>query len=92
MSDEEAIFDEAMDNLRQAAQRIRATRNRLWSAGMDDHPNYRDLIHRISSAPAMTEAAFVEARRRSESGQGHNQEVFADAPPPLKFLSAAAGA
>jgi uncharacterized protein with GYD domain len=34
MSDEEAILDEAMDNLRQAAQRIRATRNRLWSAGM----------------------------------------------------------
>ena len=68
MFDEEAIFDEAMDNLRQAAQRIRATRNRLWSAGMDDHPNYQDLTHRVMTALAMTEAAFVEARRRSEQG------------------------
>ena len=66
MSDEEAILDEAMENLREAAQRIRATRNRLWSAGMDDHPNYRDLIHRVTSALGKTEAAFVKARRRSE--------------------------
>jgi hypothetical protein len=68
MSDEEAILDEVMDNLREATQRIRATRNRLWSAGMDDHPNYRDLTHHVSSALAMTEAAYIEARRRSERG------------------------
>ena len=66
MSDEEGILDEAMANLREATQRIRATQNRLWSAGMHDHPNYRDLTHRVSSALAMTEAAYVEARRRSE--------------------------
>jgi hypothetical protein len=66
MTGEEAILDEAMDNLREATQRIRATQNRLWSAGMDNHPNYRDLTHRVSSALAMTEAAFVETRRRSE--------------------------
>jgi hypothetical protein len=65
---DEAILDEAMDNLREAAQRIRATRNRLWSAGIDDHPNYRDLTHRVMTALAMTEAAFVEARRRAEQG------------------------
>ena len=68
MTDEEAILEEAMDNLGEATQRIGATRNRLWSAGMDEHPNYRDLIHRVMTALAMTEAAFVEARRRSEQG------------------------
>ena len=69
MTNEEAILDEAMENLGEAGQRIRATRNRLWSAGLDDHPNYRDLIHRVSSALAMTEAAIVEARRRSERAE-----------------------
>jgi hypothetical protein len=68
VTDEEAILDEAMDNLMEAAQRIRATQNRLWSVGLDDHPNYRNLCHRVSSALAMTEAAFFEARRRSDRG------------------------
>ena len=66
MTDEEAILDEAMDNLREATQRIRATQNWLWSAGLEDHPNYRNLSHRLSSALAMTEAAFFEVRRGSE--------------------------
>ena len=73
MTDEEVILDEAMDNLREATQRIRATCNRLWSADLDDHPNYRDLTHRVMTALAMTEATYVEARRRSERGQGYNQ-------------------
>ena len=68
MNEEGPIFDEAMENLKEAAQRITATRNRLWSAGLDDHPNYQDLTHRVMTALAMTEAAFVEARRRSELG------------------------
>ena len=68
MTDEEAILDGAMSNLGEAAQRIRATRNQLWSVGLDDHPNYRDLTHRVMTALAITEAAFVEARRRSEQG------------------------
>jgi hypothetical protein len=55
-----------MENLMEATRLIRATQNRLWSAGLDDHPNYRDLTHRVSSALAMTEAAYVEVRRRSE--------------------------
>ena len=57
-------------NLGEAAQRIRATRNRLWSADLEEHPNYRDLTHRVMSALAMTEAAYVEARRRL--GRGEN--------------------
>jgi hypothetical protein len=62
--DEAAILDEATDNLREAAQRIKATRNRLWSAGLEQDPNYRDLSQRVGMALAITEAAYVEARRR----------------------------
>jgi hypothetical protein len=66
VSGEGPILDEAMENLMEATRLVRATQNRLWSAGLDDHPNYRDLTHRVSSALAMTEAAYVEVRRRSE--------------------------
>jgi hypothetical protein len=66
------ILDEAMENLKEAARLVRVTQNRLWSVGIDDHPNYQDLTHRVSLALAMTEAAFVEARRRS-SEQGSNR-------------------
>jgi hypothetical protein len=66
MSDEEAILDEAKDNHMEAAQRIKATQHRLWSAGLDEDPNYRNLSHRTTSALAMTEAAFLEARRKHE--------------------------
>jgi hypothetical protein len=65
MSDEEAILDEAMENLREAGQRIRATQASLWSAGMEQHPRYRELNHRLSTALAMAEAAYLEARRSS---------------------------
>ncbi len=61
---EEAILDEAMENLTEATQRLRAIRNRLWAAGVEERVNYRDLAHRVSSALAMTEAAYLEARRR----------------------------
>jgi ABC-type enterobactin transport system permease subunit len=60
------ILDEAMENLKEAARLVRATQNRLWSAGKIDHPNYRNLTHRVSSALAMMKAAYMEARRRSE--------------------------
>ena len=63
-TNEEPILDEAMDNLREASQRIRAIENRMLAAGMPDQPSYRNLFSRVSSALAMTEAAFLEARRR----------------------------
>ena len=66
MSDEDAILDEAMDNLRESIQRLRATQNRLRSTGLDESPNYRNLSHRVRAALAMAEAAFIEARRRAE--------------------------
>ena len=65
---EVAILDEATDNLREAVQRIRATRNRLRASVLNDDHDYGELAYRISAALAMTEAAFVEARRRSERG------------------------
>ena len=60
----EPILEEALDNLREATQRLRATENRMLAAGMHEHPNYRDLFVRVSTALAMTEASIVEARRR----------------------------
>jgi hypothetical protein len=64
VDEEEAILDEAMENLTEATQRLRAIRNRLWAAGLEDRVNYRDLAHRVHSALAMTEAAYLAARRR----------------------------
>ena len=61
---EETILEEARDNLREATQRLRATENRMLAAGMPEQASYRDLFVRVSTALAMTEAAFVEARRR----------------------------
>jgi hypothetical protein len=60
----EPILEEALDNLREATQRLRATENRMLAAGMHELPNYRDLFVRVSTALAMTEASIVEARRR----------------------------
>jgi hypothetical protein len=48
VADEEAILDEAMEeNLKEAGQRIRATQNRLRASALADHPNYRELSHRL---------------------------------------------
>ncbi len=49
MNEEGPVPDEAMENLKEAAQLIRATQNRLWSAGKIDPPVYRELTHRVSS-------------------------------------------
>jgi hypothetical protein len=55
-----------MDNLKEAGQRIRATQSLLRSQGMNEGENYRDLLTRLSTALAMTEAAYLEARRRRD--------------------------
>ena len=64
MADEDTVLEEAMDNLKEAGQRIRATHSLMRSQGMTDGENYRDLRTRLSTALAMTEAAYLEARRR----------------------------
>jgi predicted RNase H-like HicB family nuclease len=66
MTDEDTVLEEAMDNLKEAGQRIKATQSLMRSEGMTDGENYRDLLTRLSTALAMTEAAYLEARRRRD--------------------------
>ncbi len=63
---DEFVLGEIQDNTREAGQRLRASLNLLRSQGMLDDANYRELITRLSTALAMTEAAYLEARRRKE--------------------------
>jgi hypothetical protein len=62
MADEATVLEEVMDNLKEAGQRIRATQSLLRSQGMTDGENHRDLLTRLSTALAMTEAAYLKAR------------------------------
>jgi predicted RNase H-like HicB family nuclease len=66
MADEDTVLDEAMDNLKEAGQRIRATQSLMRSQGMTDGENYRELLTRLSTALAMTGAAYLEAGRRRD--------------------------
>jgi hypothetical protein len=66
MADEDTVLEEAMDNLEEAGQRIRTTQSLMRSQGITDGENYRDLLTRLSTALAMTEAAYLEARRRRD--------------------------
>ena len=63
MSDD-SILDEVQDNTREAGQRLRASLNLMRSQGMLDDNDFRELVTRVSTALAMTEAAYLEARRR----------------------------
>jgi hypothetical protein len=65
MADED-VLDEAMEYLKEAGQRIRATQSLMRSEGMAEGENHRDLLTRLSTALAMTEAAYLEARRRRD--------------------------
>jgi hypothetical protein len=66
MADEDTVLEEAMDNLKEAGQRIGATPHLMRSEGMTDGENHRDLLTRLSTALAITEAASLEARRRRD--------------------------
>jgi predicted RNase H-like HicB family nuclease len=66
MAHEDTILEEAMDNLKEAGQRISATQSLMRSQGMTEGEDYRDLLKRLSTALAMTEAAYLEARRRRD--------------------------
>jgi hypothetical protein len=63
---DDSVLDEIQDNTREAGQRLRASLNLMRSQDMLDDNNYRELVARLSTALAMTEAAYLEARRRSE--------------------------
>jgi hypothetical protein len=45
---EESVLEEAMDNLREATQRIRATQNLMHARGMTEDANHRELLTRLS--------------------------------------------
>jgi hypothetical protein len=66
MADEDTVLEEAMDNLKEAGERIRATQSLMRSQGMTDGEDYRDLLTRLSTALAMTEATYLEVRRRRD--------------------------
>jgi hypothetical protein len=66
MANENSALEEAMDNLREAGQRIRATQHLLRAQGLTEGEDYRELVMRLSTALAMVEAAYLEARRRRE--------------------------
>jgi pyrroloquinoline quinone (PQQ) biosynthesis protein C len=55
-----------MDKLKEAGGRIRATQSLMRSEGMTDGENHRDLLARLSTTLGMTEAAYLEARRRRD--------------------------
>jgi hypothetical protein len=57
VADGDTVLEEAMDNLKEAGQRIRATQSLMRSEGMTDGENYRDLLTRLSTVLAMTKAA-----------------------------------
>ena len=66
IADEDTVLEEAMDNLKEAGQHIRATQSLMRSQGITDGENHRDLLRRLSTALAMTEAAYLEAGRRRD--------------------------
>ena len=66
MTNEDSALDEIQDNTREAGQRLRASLNLMRSQDMLDDSNFRELVTRLSTALAMTEAAYLEARRRRE--------------------------
>ena len=63
---DDSVLDEVQNNTREAGQRLRASLNLMRSQGMLDDNDYRELLTRLSTALAMTEAAYLEARRRRE--------------------------
>jgi hypothetical protein len=66
MADEDTVLEEAMDNLKEAGQRIRVTQSLLRSQGMTEGEKHRDLLTRLSTALALTEVAYLEATRRRD--------------------------
>jgi hypothetical protein len=66
MADEGTVLEEVMADLKEAGQRSRATQSLMRSVGMTDSENYRDILTRLSTALAMIEATYLDARRRKD--------------------------
>jgi hypothetical protein len=63
---DDSVLEEIQDNTREAGQRLHASLNLMRSQGMLDDGNYRELTTRLSTALAMVEAGYLEARGRRE--------------------------
>ena len=63
---DDALSEEIQDNTKEAGQRLSASLNLLRSQGKLDNNDYCELATRLSSALAMTETAYLEARRRRD--------------------------
>jgi hypothetical protein len=63
MADKVTVLEEAMEYLKEAGQRIRATQSLMLSQGMIDDGDYRELVSRLSTSLALVEAAYMEALR-----------------------------
>jgi hypothetical protein len=63
---DDSVLDEIQDSTKEAGQRLRASLNPIRSQGMLDDTNYRELVTRLSTALAMVEASYMEARSRRE--------------------------
>jgi hypothetical protein len=75
VTNEDSVLEEAVDNLRGAAQRIRATQNVMHARGMTEEVNYRELVTRLSTALAMTEAALMW---RPRGGVTSRRSIYKD--------------
>jgi hypothetical protein len=49
MTDEDTVLEEAVEYLKEAGQRIRATQSLMRSEGMTEGENHRDLLTRLST-------------------------------------------
>ena len=63
---DDSVLEEIQDNTREAGQRLRASLNLMRAQGMTDTQDYQDLLTRLRTAMAMTEAAYIEAKRRRD--------------------------
>jgi hypothetical protein len=60
------ILAEIQDNAREAEQRLRASFNQMRAKGMLGKDEYRRLEIRLTTALAMVEGVYSEARRRND--------------------------
>jgi len=72
---QEAALEEVVDNLQEALQNIKTTLEVLTLAEMGDHSDSQDLFQRVFAARAMTQAAYVEARRRTRTHRGGSRLI-----------------
>jgi integrase len=66
---DESVFDEAMDNLREAGQRIRVTQHLLRAQGMTESEDFRELITRLSKQDVDFDAGRLQVNRALSDGE-----------------------